>query len=206
MRWRRKLASDGIFDGKTYAPPKTRAGFPQVVADCLVPSATNPKVLPGRRLRRVARLHNFASARRKKGRSGGQVVRRSGAARRARRGGWANQPIRSQTARHGAPGRERVADSGMGRDESFANGRRGGDRRRARSGGQSGRSDRARGLHRHPQLNAVVRRVYQVLFCPKIPFRRLNGRVPEKQLDLLQFPARNPAQRRAGATTMPHAA
>src|ERR1035437_4457686 len=57
-------------------------------------------------------------------------------------------------------------------------------------------------LNRDPQLDPVVRRVYQVLFCPKIPFRRLNGRVPEEQLDLLQFPARGPAQLRAGATTV----
>jgi predicted DNA-binding WGR domain protein len=47
----------------------------------------------------------------------------------ARGGGWANQPTRSQTARHRAPGRERVADSGMGRDESFTYGRHGGGRR-----------------------------------------------------------------------------
>jgi hypothetical protein len=151
-------------------------------------------------------LHDCTTPLASRAKRGGQEVRRSGAAGRARGGGWSNRPARSQTARHGAPGRERVADSGMGRDESFAYGRRGGDRRRARSGGQSGRSDRARGLHRHPQLNAVVRRVYQVLFCPKIPFRRLNGRVPEKQLDLLQFPARSPAQLRAGAPPMPHAA
>src|SRR5450759_793915 len=29
--------------------------------------------------------------------------------------------------------------------------------------------DLAGGLHRDPQLDAVVRRVYQVLFCPEIP-------------------------------------
>ena len=28
---------DGSRDGKTYAPPETRAGFLQVIADCLVP-------------------------------------------------------------------------------------------------------------------------------------------------------------------------
>ena len=31
----------------------------------------------------------------------------------ARGGGWANQPTQRQTVRHGAPGRERVADSGV---------------------------------------------------------------------------------------------
>ena len=35
------------------------------------------------------------------------------AAGRARGGGWAYQPTRSQTARHGAPGRERVASPAM---------------------------------------------------------------------------------------------
>ena len=52
-------------------------------------------------------------------------------------------------------------------------------------------------LHRHSQLDAVVRRVYQVLFCPEIPFRRLNGCVPEEQLNLLQFAARRPTHFRA---------
>ena len=57
--------------------------------------------------------------------------------------------------------------------------------------------DPAGGLLCDPQLDPVVRRVYQVLFCPKIPFRRLNGRVPEEQLNLLQFAARRPAHLRA---------
>jgi len=34
-------------------------------------------------------------------------------------GGGPTQPARSQTAQHGASGREGVADSGMGQDESF---------------------------------------------------------------------------------------
>ena len=51
-----------------------------------------------------------------------------------------------------------------------------------------GRVNPAGGLHRDPQLDAVVRRVHQVLFCPEIPFRRLNGRVPEEQLNLLSSP------------------
>src|ERR1035437_2585935 len=55
----------------------------------------------------------YAPVRWSASRSGGQVVRRSGAARRARGGGWTNQPTRSQTARHGPPGRERVADFGV---------------------------------------------------------------------------------------------
>src|ERR1017187_700526 len=37
---------------------------------------------------------------------------------RAGKGRWPTQPTRSQTSQHGASGRERVADSGMGRDES----------------------------------------------------------------------------------------
>src|ERR1017187_9906981 len=61
-----------------------------------------------------------------------------------------------------------------------------------------GRVNPAGGLHRDPQLDAVVRRVHQVLFCPEIPFRRLNGRVPEEQLNLLQFTARGATQLRAG--------
>ena len=76
-------------------------------------------------------IANFASGRREEGR-----VRWSGATGHAGGGGWANQPTRSRMARHGAPERERVADSGMGRDESFTCGRHGGGRRRARSGGQ----------------------------------------------------------------------
>jgi hypothetical protein len=38
---------------------------------------------------------------------------RSVAARRARGSGWTNRPTRSPTARHGAPGRERMVDSGV---------------------------------------------------------------------------------------------
>src|ERR1017187_5452682 len=63
----------------------------------------------------------------------------------------------------------------------------------------SGARDPASGLHRDPQLDAVVRRVYQVLFCPEIPFRRLNGRVPEEQLNLLQFATCRPTHFRATA-------
>ena len=44
-------------------------------------------------------------------------VARSVAARRARGGGWANQPPPSQTAQHGAPGRETVAGSRVSRGE-----------------------------------------------------------------------------------------
>src|ERR1035437_9052493 len=57
-------------------------------------------------------------------------------------------------------------------------------------------------LHHHPQFDPVVRRVNQDLLCPEVPFRRLNGRVPEEQLDLLQFTARRATQFRAGATTV----
>lgn len=33
----------------------------------------------------------------------------------------------------------------------------------------------ARRLHRHPQFDRIVRRVHEILFRAKVPFRRLNG-------------------------------
>lgn len=44
-------------------------------------------------------------------------------------------------------------------------------------------------LDSHSQLDRVVRRLNQILFRAKIPFRRLNGRVPEEQLNLLKLAA-----------------
>ena len=39
------------------------------------------------------------------------------------------------------------------------------------------------------QLDRIVRGMYQVLLGPEIALGRLHGSMPEKQLDLLQFPA-----------------
>jgi hypothetical protein len=112
---------DGRDDGM---PVTTRGVYLQVAKDCLVDescgrsaggaslacvarsvAARNPKVLPGRKLRRVARLHNSASVKTQKGRSGGQAVR-GGQARPTSQ--WTNQPTRSHPARHGAPMLQRV--------------------------------------------------------------------------------------------------
>jgi hypothetical protein len=41
--------------------------------------------------------------------------------------------------------------------------------------------------------------MYQILSCPEISLRRLDGRVAEQLLDLLQLPASRPAHFRAAA-------
>jgi hypothetical protein len=51
----------------------------------------------------------------------------------------------------------------------------------------------------HLQLDPIIRRVDQILLGAEVPLRRLDRRVPEQQLDLLQLPARCPAQLRARA-------
>jgi hypothetical protein len=61
-------------------------------------------------------------------------------------------------------------------------------------------------LHRHSQFDPVIRSVDQILLRPEVPLGRLDGCVPEEQLNLLQFAARRAAQLRAGPTIMPHAA
>jgi hypothetical protein len=43
---------------------------------------------------------------------------------------------------------------------------------------------------RDSQLNPIVRRVYQILLRPEVPFGRLNGGVAQQQLDLLQLATR----------------
>jgi hypothetical protein len=61
-------------------------------------------------------------------------------------------------------------------------------------------------LHHYPQFNPVIRCVNQVLLRTEVTLCRLNGCVPEEQLDLLQFATRGPAELRARATLMPYAA
>src|ERR1035437_4915373 len=61
-------------------------------------------------------------------------------------------------------------------------------------------------LHRHPQLDPVIRCVHQILLRTEVTLGRLHRSVPEEQLNLLQFTARRATQLRAGATVMPHAA
>jgi hypothetical protein len=48
--------------------------------------------------------------------------------------------------------------------------------------------------------------MHQILLRAKVSLGRLHRRMAQQQLDLLQFPASRPAQLRAGAATMPHAA
>ena len=67
------------------------------------PSGTEAWERPARSRRRSPSLHVSESGTSRCGDSG------QGAAGRARGGGWAIQPTRSQTAQHGPPGRERVA-------------------------------------------------------------------------------------------------
>src|ERR1019366_8917631 len=81
-------------DGKTYALPKTRAVFLQVVADCLVPCCHESKGTTWPKAPARCTIGNFASGRCEEGRSGGQG--RLGAPVAA---GGPNEPTRSQTAR-----------------------------------------------------------------------------------------------------------
>jgi hypothetical protein len=46
----------------------------------------------------------------------------------------------------------------------------------------------------------------QILFGPQVAFRRLDRSMSQKQLDLLKLTATGPAQLRARASLMPHAA
>ena len=56
------------------------------------------------------------------------------------------------------------------------------------------------------QFNPIVRRMHEVLLRAEVPFGRLDGGMPQQQLDLLQFPACGAAHFRATASIMPHAA
>jgi hypothetical protein len=49
------------------------------------------------------------------------------------------------------------------------------------------------------QLDRVVRSVNQILFRAQVPFSRLDGGVPQKQLDLLKLAAGRSTQLRAGS-------
>jgi hypothetical protein len=49
-------------------------------------------------------------------------------------------------------------------------------------------------LDRHSQLDPVVRRVHQILLRTEIPLSRLDRGVAQQHLNLLQLPARSPAQ------------
>jgi hypothetical protein len=48
--------------------------------------------------------------------------------------------------------------------------------------------------HCHSQLDPVVGRMNQILLCAQVPFRGLNRRVSQEQLNLLKFTAGGPAQ------------
>jgi hypothetical protein len=56
---------------------------------------------------------------------------------------------------------------------------------------------------RHPQLDAVIRRMDQVLLGSQVPFGRLDRRVAEQHLDLLEFPTGGAAHLRAAAPQVP---
>ena len=47
----------------------------------------------------------------------------------------------------------------------------------------------ASGSGYHFQPNRIIRRMHEILLRPQIPFRRLNGCVPEEHLNLLQLAA-----------------
>ena len=114
-----------------------------------------------------------------------------------------HHPVLSGATR-GTPGRERVADLGMGQDESSSVGRaaRGGPSC-AGSGWQYGRSALTRGLPRHPQLDPVIWSVNQILLRAQVPFGRLDRRMAQEQLNLLQLPTGGATQfRRRAATIM----
>jgi hypothetical protein len=46
----------------------------------------------------------------------------------------------------------------------------------------------------------------ETLFAAQVPLRRLHRDMPQKELNLLQFPTGLMAEAGAGATNMPHAA
>jgi hypothetical protein len=55
-------------------------------------------------------------------------------------------------------------------------------------------------IERQPKVDRVVGDIYQVLLSPEVPYSRLNGGMPQQQLDLLKLAARSSAQFGAGAT------
>src|SRR6266849_1955948 len=61
-------------------------------------------------------------------------------------------------------------------------------------------------LNGQSQLDAVIRRMHQILPRSQISFGRLYRRVAQKQLDLLKLAAGSAAHFRATAPPMPHAA
>lgn len=54
-----------------------------------------------------------------------------------------------------------------------------------------------KGLYGHSQFDPVVRRVNQILLGTQVPFRRLNGSMPQQQLNLLKLATRRAAHLRA---------
>jgi hypothetical protein len=54
----------------------------------------------------------------------------------------------------------------------------------------------------YPQFDSVVRSMRQILLCTQVPLGRLDRGMAKQQLDLLQLPARGPAQLRACATAV----
>jgi hypothetical protein len=57
-------------------------------------------------------------------------------------------------------------------------------------------------LHRHAQLDPVVRRMNQILLGPEVSLGGLDGCVPEQQLNMLQLATRRAAQVRACTATI----
>ncbi len=56
--------------------------------------------------------------------------------------------------------------------------------------------------HRHSQFDPFVPRVHEVLRGSEVPLRRLDRRVADQQLDLLQFATSSSAQLRTCAATV----
>jgi len=57
-------------------------------------------------------------------------------------------------------------------------------------------------LHRDPQFDPVVRRMYQILPGAQVPFGRLDRGMPEQHLDLLKLATGGPAQLGARPATI----
>jgi hypothetical protein len=56
------------------------------------------------------------------------------------------------------------------------------------------RAHEAGGLNRHAQLDPVIGRIDQILLCTEVSLSRLDRRVAQEHLDLLQLAASGPAQ------------
>jgi hypothetical protein len=61
-------------------------------------------------------------------------------------------------------------------------------------------------LHVRSEVKKIIDRMSEILFAAEIAFRRLNGCMPQQELNLLQLTTAAVAQLRTGSALMPHAA